>query len=107
MFLSDQHSVIKGQDPEIKLFDLVGNAIKEWDKTESLRDEYSAKSLEEATKYDSLMASSMKPADLPQPQFTFQLDANGKVEIKFEYKINVLIAYSTKNTPYSILPLEG
>ncbi len=52
MFLSDQQKAIKGQDTDKRLLDLAANAIKEWDDAVSLRDEYTAKFLEESEKSD-------------------------------------------------------
>jgi len=83
MFLADQQKVIKEQCSDIKLLDLAGNAIKEWDEVATIRDEYVAKSLEEAEKYDSRTLSNIEPSTLPQPQIqspqvTLSYDANGK-----------------------------
>jgi len=83
MFLVDQQKAIKEQSPDIKLLDLATNVIKEWDDVMAIRDEYLAKSLEEAEKYDSRTLSNIQLSTLPQPQIqlpkvTLSYDANGK-----------------------------
>jgi len=67
MFLVDQQKAIKTQNSEIKLLDLAANAIKEWDLVVTIRDEYTAKSLDESQKYESaLFSNNIQPTILSQ-----------------------------------------
>jgi len=82
MFLADQQKATKEQNSDIKLLNIAANAIKEWDEAATLRDEYLAKSLEEAEKYEFLALSKVQPSTLPQSQIqpsqvTLSYDANG------------------------------
>jgi len=83
MFLADQQKAIKEQNSDIKLLDLAGNAIREWDEVATIRDEYIAKSLEDAEKCNFHALNNIQPSTLPQPQIqlpkvTLSYDADGK-----------------------------
>ncbi len=84
MFLSDQQKANKAQSADIKLLDLATNAIKEWDDVVTIRDEYTAKSLEGSEKYNSHILSNVKesPEKSHHPSLrppTLHYDENGKV----------------------------
>jgi len=92
MFLSDQQKAIKAQSADIKLLDLAANAIKEWDAVVSIRDEYTAKFLEESEKSDSPILQNIQESPvisqfLPQPkrQPMIHYDSNGKVDVWKDY----------------------
>jgi len=76
MFLADQHT--NGKSSDMRLVDVAGDAIKEWDEKPSLQDEYTVRSLEEAEKYNLLMSSNNQLPAIHQPQANFAFDSNGK-----------------------------
>jgi len=67
MFLADQQKSIHTLNSNIKLLDLISNALKEWDEVVTLQDEYTAKFLEESQKYDSPRLSDAQSV-FPQSQ---------------------------------------
>ena len=85
MFLSDQQKAKRAQNPDIKLLELATNAIKEWDDSMSIRDEYTAKFVEESEKSDSSVLPDVQESPIvasqPQRKPTLHYDQHGRVTI--------------------------
>ncbi len=81
MFLSDQQKANKAQNTDIKLLDLVSNAIKEWDQ---VQDESPAKFLQESERSDApvLPDVQQKPIVASKPQPTLHFDEKGNVRLE-------------------------
>jgi len=92
MFLVDQHT--NGKSTDMKSIDVAANAIKEWDEKANLQDEYTARSLEEAEKYNFLMSSNVQLPAISEPKANFAFDSNGKVSTKFENRVDDLNSQS-------------
>ncbi len=90
MFLSDQQKANKAHSANVKLLDLATDAIKEWDDKVSIRDEYTAKFLEESDKFDSLKLPNVQESPIvisqsqsqPKRQPSLKYDPMGRVKEK-------------------------
>jgi len=79
MFLADQQKAIKDQNSHSKLLGLAADAIKEWDQTVSIQEEYAAKFLEESEKIEAAIVSNPQASLSNQPQIKIDIDRHGNV----------------------------